>query len=81
MVENFDCVGGIGAWNYPLQTCTWKGRIEKNLAYPASHKLVWLKSIMTLSQGIFFFIKNDEPAMHILVRFWEAEPNIFSGSA
>ncbi len=22
--EPYGVVGGIGAWNYPLQTCTWK---------------------------------------------------------
>jgi aldehyde dehydrogenase family 9 protein A1 len=22
--EPYGVVGGVGAWNYPLQTCTWK---------------------------------------------------------
>ena len=27
--EPYGVVGGVGAWNYPLQTCTWKGRARR----------------------------------------------------
>ncbi|KAI9555145.1 hypothetical protein GHT06_017660 [Daphnia sinensis] len=48
--ESLGVVGGIGAWNYPLQTCSWKGSGEtgKHLTcHPDVAKISFTGSVQT----------------------------------